>query len=167
MIWTTETIDVPALKRRHSLAAVLATHGVALRPAGAGRLMGRCPFHDDHRPSLMVDERDQHYHCFCCGARGDVIDFLMRVAGLDFRGAVAHLEGCAPRPMPTGPAAPRQERRWDRLTVEEQVVMNTAAAIYRDRLWQTPAALAAVRDRGVPDWLIRAAGLGYADGHSL
>jgi len=129
--------------------------------------MGRCPFHDDRRPSLLVDERDQHFHCFGCGARGDVIAFLMRSAGVDFREAVGRLEA-SPSWRPRRPlAAARPERRWDRLTLEEQVVMNIAAAIYRDRLWQTPAALAYLRDRGLPDWLIRAAGLGYADGHSL
>ena len=45
--------------------------------------------------------------------------------------------------------------------------MNMAGALYHDRLWRTPCALAYVRDRGLPNWVIRDCRLGYADGHSL
>lgn len=38
--------------------------------------MARCPFHDDHTPSLKLDNR---YHCFGCGADGDVIDFTAQL----------------------------------------------------------------------------------------
>ena len=38
--------------------------------------MARCPFHDDHHPSMKVDER---FHCFGCGADGDVVDFTARL----------------------------------------------------------------------------------------
>ena len=39
-----------------------------------------CPFHNDRNPSLFVD--DDHYHCFACGERGDVIDFTAKLHGL-------------------------------------------------------------------------------------
>lgn len=42
-----------------------------------GRGMARCPFHDDRRPSLLVD--GGHFHCFACGAHGDCIDFAARL----------------------------------------------------------------------------------------
>jgi DNA primase len=45
--------------------------------------------------------------------------------------------------------------------------MNTAAAIYHHCLWREQRALAYLRQRGIPDWVIRACALGYADGHSL
>lgn len=73
-------------------------------------------------------------------------------------------------PAPThvgGPNAGRAERRWDRLPLDEQVIMNTTGAIYRDRLWREPRALTYLRGRGLPDWTIRECGLGLADGHSL
>ena len=38
--------------------------------------MCRCPFHDDKTPSMKVDRR---FHCFGCGADGDVIDFVSRL----------------------------------------------------------------------------------------
>ena len=38
--------------------------------------MARCPFHEDHHPSMKLDER---FHCFGCGADGDVVDFTARL----------------------------------------------------------------------------------------
>jgi hypothetical protein len=42
--------------------------------------MCRCPFHNDHTPSLKLNE--DYYYCFGCGATGDVIDFTARLFGL-------------------------------------------------------------------------------------
>ncbi len=39
-----------------------------------------CPFHDDHHPSLVL--YDDHYHCFACGAHGDVTDLAARLLGV-------------------------------------------------------------------------------------
>jgi hypothetical protein len=72
------------------------------------------------------------------------------------------------RPNTHHPASrPLPERRWDRLTLEEQIVLNIAGALYRDLLWKHRAAVEYLRERGLPDWTIRACGLGYSDGHSL
>ena len=60
---------------------------VPLRPSGA-TLMGRCPFHDDRSPSFTVYPLTQTFHCFGCGAHGDVIEFLMRSEGLTFSEAL-------------------------------------------------------------------------------
>ena len=59
------------------------------------------------------------------------------------------------------------QRRWDCLSLEQQVVMNVAGVIYRRALWANERVLRYLRDRGLPDRVIRACGLGYADGHSL
>lgn len=50
--------------------------------------MALCPFHDDHVPSLKLDER---FHCFGCQADGDVIDFTARLFGLSLREAAFKL----------------------------------------------------------------------------
>ena len=162
--------DLAALKHTRSLADVVSAAGVQLRPSGAERLVGCCPFHEDHVPSFMVDQRDQHFHCFACGAHGDVIAFVMRHDQLDFRQALERLAGApnaAPGRRQQAPSLVRRERRWDRLTVEEQLLMNTAAAAFQERLWREPMALSYLRQRCLPEWLIRSAGLGYADGHTL
>ncbi len=161
--------DIVALRRDHPLVDVIITSGIALAPAGPHRLKGLCPFHDDRTPSLVVYEDDQHFHCFACGAHGDVIDFVQRRFERSFADACAWIAGlpAVSRKTQAEPARPRPERRWERLTLDEQVVMNTAAALYHHRLWREPRALAYLRERGIPDWVIRTCALGYADGHSL
>ena len=51
-------------------------YGVVVNRCG----MALCPFHNDHHPSLLV--ADDHYHCFACGAHGDVIDLAANLFGL-------------------------------------------------------------------------------------
>lgn len=51
---------------------------VEMQPAGRG-MVGCCPFHEDRTPSFSVDDSRGSYHCFGCGASGDVITFMMQV----------------------------------------------------------------------------------------
>lgn len=60
--------------------------------------MAICPFHEDHHPSLMLDQR---YYCFGCRATGDVIDFTARLFGISQKSAALKLAqdfGIDPRP---------------------------------------------------------------------
>lgn len=60
------------------------------------RYKARCPFHTEKTPSFIVTPDMNRYHCFGCGANGDVLDFLMEINKLDFSSAVemlADLEG--------------------------------------------------------------------------
>ena len=52
--------------------------------------MARCPFHEDHTPSLKLDER---YYCFGCQETGDVIDFTAKLFGISKSGAAKKLAG--------------------------------------------------------------------------
>src|ERR671933_789735 len=61
-----------------------------LRKAG-GRYNGRCPFHEERTPSFSVNAVDKLYHCFGCGASGDIITFVRETENLDFAGAVEWL----------------------------------------------------------------------------
>jgi DNA primase len=168
-------VDAAALKRRQPLAEVVAAYGVVLRPSGRA-LVGRCPFHDDNlHPDLHVypaaDPTDDDWYCYGCNVGGDVIDFVMRREGLGFPAACERLGALPVRPAPPPaarpPAPPRPDRCWEGLPLEEQVVMDAAAAIYQQQLWREPRVLAYLRGRAIPDDVVRAAGLGYADGHTL
>ena len=53
-----------------------------------GHGMALCPFHEDHHPSLLLDER---YYCFGCYVTGDVIDFTARLFGTGKKSAVMKL----------------------------------------------------------------------------
>ena len=55
-----------------------------LKPAGQRRMTGLCPFHEERTPSFGIDPVEKLYHCFGCGAGGDVFTFAMETEGLDF-----------------------------------------------------------------------------------
>jgi len=85
--------EIVGLKQRVHLEDVVA-HYVRLQPVGRS-LIGRCPFHDDHHPSFVVYPATQGFHCFGCGAHGDVLAFLMLVESLRFPEAVDALRRLA------------------------------------------------------------------------
>ena len=63
--------------------------GIELRPHGSNDLIGRCKFHDDHTPSLVLTPGKGLWHCLgACQAGGSVIDWVMKVHGCSFRAAV-------------------------------------------------------------------------------
>ena len=62
--------------------------------------VGLCPFHKEKTPSFTVNEDKGFFHCFGCGAHGDVIGFVMRDEGLSFPEAVERLAGDAGLALP-------------------------------------------------------------------
>ncbi len=88
-------LDFDAIRRDHPLTAIL--DGITtLRRAGVNKV-AKCPLHADKSPSFVV-YRDQTYHCFGCGAHGDVIDFVGAYKHLDILGSINFLTG-GERPM--------------------------------------------------------------------
>lgn len=51
-----------------------------------------CPFHDDNSPSLAIYKDKQRFHCFGCGERGDVIDFVRKLHNVSYPKALKMLE---------------------------------------------------------------------------
>jgi hypothetical protein len=78
------TINLDELRSRNPLLPLAQRH-MKLRRAGR-TWIGCCPFHDEKTPSFTVYP-DHRFHCFGCGAHGDVIDFVRRIDGLTFREA--------------------------------------------------------------------------------
>ncbi|MBN2447646.1 MAG: DNA primase, partial [Phycisphaerae bacterium] len=54
-------------------------------------MVGLCPFHDDHSPSLNVSPSKQIFKCWVCGVGGDVIKFVQSYERVDFRAALEQL----------------------------------------------------------------------------
>jgi len=165
-------VDIERVKAAHPIADVIAAHGVELRATGR-RYMGRCPFHADDRPSFVVYSDTQSFHCFGCGASGDVIDFVRRTRDLDFRAAVDFLgehpgrKPAAPSrhgPPPLSAPAPMAPPR---LSVDDRLILTVACEVYHETLLRTPHALRYLAERGIPPWLARRARLGFSDGRQL
>ena len=103
--------DVPALPaafldelRARTPLPKMISRSVRLERSGR-QWKGNCPFHAERTPSFNV--RDDHYHCFGCGAHGDAIEFVMQSQGATFMEAVERLAKEAGLEIPkTSPAAP-------------------------------------------------------------
>lgn len=64
---------------------------VTLKPSGTGTFVGLCPFHDEKTPSFSVRPSLGVWHCFGCGAGGDVFKYVEQKENIDFREAVEFL----------------------------------------------------------------------------
>jgi DNA primase len=102
--------ELEQLKREVSLLERVRAAGIALRKHGANWL-GRCPFHDDQTPSLVITPAKNLWHCLgACQAGGSVLDWEMRRHGLSFRHAGERLRAELRGGIPGG--ARRAPVRW-------------------------------------------------------
>lgn len=121
---------------------------------------GLCPFHNEKTPSFVVYPDTQSFYCFGCGAGGDTITFMKKIANLDYVEAVKSLASRAGMPLPQeDDQAGRQRSRI--------LAMNKDAARYFFQQLNAPGEQAARaraywHRRGLSDSTIRKFGLGYA-----
>ena len=83
--------EIERLKREVSVVQLAEARGVTLRRHGSD-LIGLCPYHEDHEPSLVITPSKNLWHCLgACQAGGSVIDWVMKMEGVGFRHAVETL----------------------------------------------------------------------------
>jgi DNA primase len=88
--------ELDRLKREIAVERLAAARGVELQPHG-GNLIGLCPFHEDHEPSLVITPAKNLWHCLgACQTGGSVIDWVMKAEGISFRHAVELLRADLP-----------------------------------------------------------------------
>jgi len=81
--------DIREIKDRADIVSLISRY-VSLSKSGAN-YKGRCPFHKDDTPSMMVNAEKGLWHCFGCGEGGDIIAFLMKIERLSFLDAARRL----------------------------------------------------------------------------
>src|SRR4029453_15654749 len=118
-----------------------------LKQAGPRRMTGLCPFHDERTPSFGIDPVEKLYHCFGCGAGGDVFKFAMETEGLDFAGALEVLAERAGVELEREAEDPRDaERRARRERL--LALLERTAAYYVRVLWESGEAAPPREDLG-------------------
>jgi DNA primase catalytic core len=153
-------INDRVLAELRGAADIVEVIGDHTRLKKAGRSWkGLCPFHNERTPSFTVDRDKGLYHCFGCGAGGDVIHFVRQIDRLEFPEAV---EALAAR---FGVTIPRRERQGPRDDRRDRMFEAVAAAerFYRERLDKPGSAAAKyLEQRGVPKELWKELTLGHA-----
>ena len=102
------------------------SHYVSLEKAGSS-YRGLCPFHEERTPSFYVNPEKKFFHCFGCGAGGDVIEFVKKIENVSFVEAVQRVaEMCGVEPPAFG-----NDEFYSKYTL----MMNSLTKAYRNALF--------------------------------
>ncbi|HHY98048.1 MAG TPA: DNA primase [Firmicutes bacterium] len=152
--------ELEEIRIRNDIIEVISEY-VPLRESGRG-YKALCPFHSERTPSFTVSPEKQLFHCFGCGAGGDVFTFIMKIENLDFPGAVRFLAdraGIKPRDMPVGKGYIQVDR-------EQLYKANELAADFFKKALLSKGsgerALLYIKSRGITMETIEKFRLGYA-----
>ena len=124
--------EIKRLKADVSLERLVESSGVALSKRG-NDLVGRCPFHDDDTPSLVVTPAKNLFNCFGCQTGGGPIDWVMKREGVSFRHAVELLrDGAALEPSASPPVRGTVRRLAPpvSLDADDQALLDQVVAYY-------------------------------------
>ena len=147
------------LRARTLLSAVIAP-SVKLIKAGR-EYKACCPFHQEKTPSFTVNDEKGFYHCFGCGAHGDVIRFLTEARGLPFMDAVKELAGKAGMEVPA--LDPRAKEKAER-SAGLYDIMDAAQRWFAEQLDGVEGSEARMylKERGISDATKTRFGFGFA-----
>lgn len=122
---------------------------------------GLCPFHKEKTPSFTVNDDKGFYHCFGCGAHGDIVKFVMETEGLRFAEAIQVL---APQAGLEVPKLTVQEAEREKRSTGLVEVMQMACDWFEEQLRtaQGNQAREYLKKRGISDAVIGLFKLGYA-----
>ncbi len=158
-----ETID--EIRSRSDIVEVISECGIVLRPAGRD-YKGLCPFHDEKTPSFTVSPQKQMFYCFGCQTGGNVISFVQKHEGKDFKETLEWLAGRLNIDLPNQDVRESANRR--RVTSLEDLNRFAVDYYHRGLLVDKESAAARqyLKHRGVQPKTLRAFQLGYAkSGH--
>jgi DNA primase catalytic core len=146
--------EVERLKKEISVQRLAEARGVKLTRQGAN-LVGKCPFHDDRTPSLIITPATNLWHCMgACNVGGTVIDWVMKTDGVSFRHAVELLKAdyfpLAAEPIqPVKQSTVRKLPAPVRIEADDRELLEEIVGYYHETLKQSPEALQYLEKRGL------------------
>jgi DNA primase len=160
-IYTSESRE--RVREAADFVEIVSAH-TELRRSGPARYEGLCPFHEERTPSFGIDPQRKLYHCFGCGASGDLFTFVQETEQVGFREA---LELLAER---YGVALEREQENPRMVARREQrarlyALLERACAFYERRLRDSEAgakARAYLRERGLGEEICETFRVGLA-----
>lgn len=152
------------IKERVSISSIVSLK-VALKTKGKGELLGLCPFHQEKTPSFTVSDQKGFYHCFGCGAHGDIFAFLMETEGDSYKEALEKLAIIAGVRLPNSWAESNQRNKQNDVLFS---IFAKAAEFYKKHLYSSIGAIALnyLTKRGLHKNIIDQYGLGFAPENS-
>ncbi len=160
---------IERLKEEISVQRLAEARGVIFTKHGAD-LIGRCPFHEDRTPSLVVTPAKNLWHCLgACQVGGTVIDWVMRAEGVSFRHAAELLLNDS-FPLAASDAVPPKRSSVRKLSTpiernaEDAKLLIQVIEYYHETLLNSPEALDYLKRRGIgSEEAVKTFKLGYAN----
>lgn len=137
---------------------------VKLKKAGAQNFSGLCPFHQEKTPSFSVHATRQFYHCFGCGASGDVFSFVQKIENITFPEAVRAVAQKVGVPLPKISYSSPAEAEEAKLRGVLLEMHERATDFFREQLRRPEAAHAReyLAGRGLDQEMIARFRIGFA-----
>ena len=134
---------------------------VTLKRSGRN-FFGLCPFHKEKSPSFAVSPDKQIFHCFGCGAGGNVIHFISKIEGLDFKDTLELLANRANIELPT--LENSEDDKTARLKSKVYEINKIAAEFYHENLYKPTSKMAQeyIKKRKLDNRTLKAFLIGYA-----
>jgi DNA primase len=148
--------EIERLKAEVSVQRLAEARGIKLERHGAD-LIGLCPFHDDHNPSLVITPSKNLWNCLgACGGGGSVIDWVKKSKGVSFRHAVELLRASHPSLAAASPIIRSRGTTASvkldipfKIDADDQSALNQVVDYYHQTLKQSPEALKYLQSRGL------------------
>jgi DNA primase len=137
---------------------------MTLRKSGAQNFQGLCPFHQEKTPSFSVHASRQFFHCFGCGASGDVFSFVQKIENITFPEAVRLIAEKLKIPLPKMSYSSPEEERQAGMRVGLIEIHERACKFFQEQLRRPEAAHAReyLASRGIAPEIIAEFRMGYA-----
>ncbi len=134
---------------------------VTLKRSGRN-FFGLCPFHKEKSPSFAVSPDKQIFHCFGCGAGGNVIHFISKIEGLDFKDTLELLANRVNIELPT--LDNLEDDKTARLKSKVYEINKIAAEFYHENLYKPTSKIAQeyIKKRKLDNRTLKAFLIGYA-----
>jgi DNA primase, catalytic core len=134
---------------------------VTLKRSGRN-FFGLCPFHKEKSPSFAVSPDKQIFHCFGCGVGGNVIHFISKIEGLDFKDTLELLANRANIELPT--LENSEDDKTARLKSKVYEINKIAAEFYHENLYKPTSKMAQeyIKKRKLDNRTLKAFLIGYA-----
>lgn len=123
------------------------------------RYIGLCPFHEEKTPSFTISAEKNLYHCFGCGAGGNIFGFVMAVDGLGFQEAVKTVAQRCGIPIPVFKSFEKRESGIEAKLFE---INESAASFFFQNISRYDDAYAYLKKRGVEEDTLKKYRIGYA-----
>ena len=126
---------IDEIKMNNDILDIISQY-VILKRSGRN-FMGLCPFHKEKSPSFSVSPDKQIFHCFGCGAGGDVISFICKIENINYRESIEWLAEKSGITLPTVNSEVDSKR--ERLKEKVYEINELVAKLYHENLYKPTA----------------------------